>query len=267
MVYNSLMAEQTNPIINQAELLIQEGKKREARLLLVELLKSSPASAAAWWTLGRAVEEDRQVIDCLERVLRYEPGHEQAQARLEQLKNPSMPAPEPSMEETPVESAPVQSDSETPTEVESEPVEWEAPAPTQPVAAVGMPIRESLSSPENPSDEKGEEFDLFSPGAFDKHDGVGAETLAPAEAARPWVEQLVQTLNSAGESEPNAQETGDAPAWAFPEEPSTPPESALAEEKPTRGRMSVVEIILLIVLVLLVLTVGGYFALSLLGII
>jgi hypothetical protein len=235
--------------------------------LLVEFLKNNPASAAAWWTLSQAVGEENQVIDCLERTLRYEPGHEQAQARLVQLKNPPMPASQPAMEETPVEPAPVQSGWEMPPEAEPAPVEWVAPAPTQPVVTTVAPIRELLFSTENPANQKEEEFDLFSPGAFEKLNAGRAETLTPAEAARPWVEQLVQTLNSADESEPPVQETGDAPAWAFPAEPSTPPESSLAEEIPTRSRMSAVEIILLIILVLLVIAVGGYFALSLLGII
>ncbi len=270
------MAEQTNPIIDQAELLIQAGQKQEARQLLVKLLKSAPGSAAAWWTLSRAVNEETQVIDCLERTLRYEPGHEQARARLEQLKNPPKPAPEPSREETAVESPPVQTGWEAPPVPESTPVEWEAPDTTQPVATDGMTIRESLFSASAPAAGQEQEFDLFVPGAFDKQDGEthesltpeeAAESLTPAEAARPWVQQLVQTLNAAGEPEASVQETGEAPAWALPEEPSSPPSPAPAGEKPTRSGMSVVEKILLVILLMLVLIVGGYFALSLLGII
>ena len=293
MVYNSLMAEQTNPIINQAELLIEEGKNREAQLLLLGFLKGSPTSPSAWWTLSQAVEEENQVIDCLERTLRYDPGHEQARSRLGQIKNPPLPASEPSIEETPLEAAPspltgdvshetesVSAEWDTPVEAAQAPTAWvtpleaesvpaveQAPSPTEPDAPTEVPLRELLFSTDDSAPQRENEFNLFAPGAFEGQNTQPAEALSPSEAARPWVEQLVQSLNSAREPEAPIQETENAPAWAFPDEPSSPPESTFAEEKPTRSRMSTVEIILLIILVLLVLAVGGFFALSLLGII
>jgi hypothetical protein len=293
MVYNSRMAEQINPIINQAELLIQEGKNREARLLLVGFLKGSPTSGSAWWTLSQAVEEENQVIDCLERTLRYDPGHELALARLAQIKNPPLPYSEPSFEETPLEAAPSPSIGDvphetasvsagweasvkaaqaptawdTPLEAESFPAVGQAPTPTEAAAPTEGPLRELLFSTDDATPQLENEFDLFAPGAFEEQNTQPAEVLNPSEAARPWVEQLVQSLNSAGEPEAPVQETENAPAWAFPDEPSSPPESTFAEEKFTKNRMSTVEVILLIILVLLILAVGGFFALSLLGII
>lgn len=79
--------------LEYAQTLLQEGKKREAQLLLAAYLKRYPTSAEAWWLMSQAVEEEKQIRDCLERVLRLQPGHEQARRRLEELTQPTPPAP------------------------------------------------------------------------------------------------------------------------------------------------------------------------------
>jgi peroxiredoxin len=80
------MEEQSPKILEYAELLLGEDKAEEARLLLFAYLKRNPASASAWWILSRAVEDVQQERDCLERVLRLDPAHAQARARLDELK-------------------------------------------------------------------------------------------------------------------------------------------------------------------------------------
>lgn len=77
--------------LEHVQTLLQEGKKREAQLLLVTYLKRYPTSAEAWWLMSQAVEDEKQIRDCLERVLRLQPGHEQARRRLEELKRPTPP--------------------------------------------------------------------------------------------------------------------------------------------------------------------------------
>ncbi len=86
------MAEQSSKTLEYAELLLKEGKEREARLLLVAFIKRNPVSVPAWWILSQAVEDVKHELDCLERVLQLEPGHQAAQQRVAAIKAPSPPA-------------------------------------------------------------------------------------------------------------------------------------------------------------------------------
>jgi peroxiredoxin len=87
--------------LEHAEQLLQEGKRQEARQLLVTYIRRAPDSAQAWWLLSQVVLGEKQQMDCLERVLRLDPGHAPAQFRLEKLKrgqerpfSPPPPSPE-----------------------------------------------------------------------------------------------------------------------------------------------------------------------------
>jgi len=291
------MADLTTPTLERAELLLQEGNLREARLLLVELLKSSPASAPAWWAMSRAVVDEKQVLDCLERTLRFDPNHEQARIRLEQIKNPPLPvsdaliagvseeplasnatlaepseevagtvAWEPPAAEMPGEQVSPALPSEEIPGRSSEPVLWEVPSLVESPPSADTPIPDHNFLTGGPTETK-EELDLFAPGAFEKYNADRQEALTPSEAARPWVEELLQTLNAAEESEPVEKPVEEVPAWVVPaRELSTLGAAELADEH-KNGRMSPAEIVLLIILILLVLLVGGYFGLSLLGLI
>jgi peroxiredoxin len=87
------MQERDSNTLRYAEQLIQQGKKQEARQLLAACLKRAPDSAQAWWLLSQVVVEERQQMDCLERVLRLDSGHAPAQVRLAKLKRtPDPPA-------------------------------------------------------------------------------------------------------------------------------------------------------------------------------
>ncbi len=85
-VYNPAMAEQNNQTLQQAEQLLREGKKQEARTLLVGYVRSNPSSTRGWWMLSFALTDPKQQIDCVERVLRLDPNYAPARARLEKLK-------------------------------------------------------------------------------------------------------------------------------------------------------------------------------------
>lgn len=85
-VYNPAMAEQNNQTLQQAEQLLREGKKQEARTLLVGYVRSNPSSTRGWWMLSFALTDSKQQIDCVERVLRLDPNYAPARARLEKLK-------------------------------------------------------------------------------------------------------------------------------------------------------------------------------------
>ena len=50
-------------ILQRIERLLRAGKQQEARLLLMEYLKSNPSSARAWWLMSQAVTDLNQQMD------------------------------------------------------------------------------------------------------------------------------------------------------------------------------------------------------------
>ncbi len=68
--------------LQQAAEYVHTGQTQLAQPLLVNHLKQDPQSEEAWYLLSFCVVDQRQQIDCLQRVLRLNPGHKQAQARL-----------------------------------------------------------------------------------------------------------------------------------------------------------------------------------------
>jgi peroxiredoxin len=79
------MAEQSNQGLQQAEQLLREGKKQEARAVLVGYVRSNPSSTRGWWMLSFALTDPKQQIECVERVLWLDPNYAPARARLEKL--------------------------------------------------------------------------------------------------------------------------------------------------------------------------------------
>jgi peroxiredoxin len=80
------MQERDSNTLRYVEQLIQQGKKQDARQMLVAYFKRAPGSAQAWWLLSQLVVEESQQMDCLERVLRLDPDHTSAQICLAKLK-------------------------------------------------------------------------------------------------------------------------------------------------------------------------------------
>jgi hypothetical protein len=74
--------------LQRATAYLQAGKPQLARPLLIEAVKQQPHSEEAWLLLSQAVTEQRQKIDCLQRVLRINPGNVEAQTRLRLLLSP-----------------------------------------------------------------------------------------------------------------------------------------------------------------------------------
>lgn len=143
------MEEHSPPILEYAELLLDEEKAQEACLLLTAYIKRNPASAPAWWVLSRAVEDVQREINCLERALQIDPTHAQARARLDELKAGPPPAPS-------------------------------APPPAQSLSSTAAPVVSPFVFSENesvPEPEK-EAFDLFAPGAFQSQP---AASVPPAD--------------------------------------------------------------------------------------
>ncbi len=68
--------------LQQADDYIKAGQIQQAQPLLVRYIKQHPDSAEGWYLMSFVVPQQAQQIDCLQRVLRYDPTHRHAQARL-----------------------------------------------------------------------------------------------------------------------------------------------------------------------------------------
>jgi peroxiredoxin len=82
-----MMNSTDNEFLQKAEQLLREGKKQQAAPLLEEFLRGNINSARGWWALSFAVSDVEEQIECVERVLKLNPTHTGAQARLEKLKS------------------------------------------------------------------------------------------------------------------------------------------------------------------------------------
>lgn len=76
------MSQSTPDLLAQAADLIRRNQLSAAQVLLVQAIKQQPKSEEAWYLLSFVVTDQRQQIDCLQRVLRLNPTHRQAQDRL-----------------------------------------------------------------------------------------------------------------------------------------------------------------------------------------
>lgn len=74
-----------NDLLSQAKAALKEGRKAEARRLLVRLIQQDPRSEAAWLWLSGAVDRPEDRRRCLEQILAINPGNELAKRGLARL--------------------------------------------------------------------------------------------------------------------------------------------------------------------------------------
>jgi hypothetical protein len=82
------MSSSSPQALQRAAAYLRAGKPQLARPLLIEVVKQHPKSEEGWLLLSQAVVEQQQKIDCLQRVLRINPGNAEAQTHLRQLLSP-----------------------------------------------------------------------------------------------------------------------------------------------------------------------------------
>ena len=75
----------TPPELLEAHRLLKAGQRQEAGAILKPYLAQHRDDARAWWLMAHAASSPDAVRQCLEQVLRIEPGYEQARARLAAL--------------------------------------------------------------------------------------------------------------------------------------------------------------------------------------
>jgi len=69
---------------------IKDGKKDNARKLLIEAIKQNSQDEDAWYVMAAVVGNKEQKIECLERVLKINPYNKKASQQLEKIKNPPL---------------------------------------------------------------------------------------------------------------------------------------------------------------------------------
>lgn len=84
------MADQNNGL-EYIEQLLRDGKKQEGRTALVQYVQSHPDSSRAWWMLSFILTDPKQQLDCVERVLKLDPGNIPARNRLLKLQSDLAP--------------------------------------------------------------------------------------------------------------------------------------------------------------------------------
>lgn len=84
------MATQTDPRLEQAQRLIQQGKKAEARRLLVEIMKANPKDTAALYQYAQVANSLQEMERALKLVLKLDPLNYQARSALNKVQQRSI---------------------------------------------------------------------------------------------------------------------------------------------------------------------------------
>jgi hypothetical protein len=74
-----------NDVLRQSAVFLKDGRKGEARQLLVQLLKQEPNNASGWYGLHLCLDDASQKRECLQRTLALVPNAKHAKAALSRL--------------------------------------------------------------------------------------------------------------------------------------------------------------------------------------
>jgi hypothetical protein len=107
--------------------LLREGQFDQARVVIAKFLQQDPESDDGWVLLSYAIADSKKKLECVQRALRINPGNQQAQERLAELKGlPSQSAVQEESAEPPMTSEEVESRLRSPSP--EDPIE--SPIPT-----------------------------------------------------------------------------------------------------------------------------------------
>ena len=212
---------------------IARGDRETARQLLAQALREQPNSEMAWMIMSTLVEQPDRKHDCLERVLRINPGNDAARERLAELGASEAQAEiEPAPPPEPPEGAPLSA-------LEAEPAAPPEPEPAAAPAASEMPAETKAAAPpaESPDAPSGAVTEV-EPAARSGPDAVAAEeTTSEAAPAAPPPEsgdELPPTEPAPGpETTPSSQPASEPAAGA--EEAGAVPWSSLLTDRLVPG--------------------------------
>lgn len=78
-------------LLKQADYNFQRGNRELARKYLVELISLHPEEEAAWMLLARVVEERDRKIECYKKVIKINPGNNEAKIAIARLESQTQP--------------------------------------------------------------------------------------------------------------------------------------------------------------------------------
>jgi len=64
--------------LSEAQEALQRGERVHARRLIRQVLLTDPHNEQAWLMMARVVDKQQQVVDCLEQMLKVNPGNASA---------------------------------------------------------------------------------------------------------------------------------------------------------------------------------------------
>ena len=225
------------PELTEAYRLIKSGERQAAGKLLKTYLAQNQRDPQAWWLMAHAVAKPEQVEKCLVNVLKLQPDHPKARARLDKLRarsaslpqvtEPAAPAsaasllddePDESMilggmaVATPTTSAPAESAVIKPLGQPANDVAAPAPEPFSPLADVAA--RESMTFEEYVATDPAHADPFAGPVVDDPFadvpdQSVGYDPFAPANAFDPAAAAGLGNTASAAQ----APGTGNQPEW------------------------------------------------------
>ena len=85
----------SSPELVNAYRLLKAGQRPEAGRVLKTYLAQNPRDAKGWWLMAHIVTQPEHIQRCLETVLKLDPGHAKARAKLQELAGPPIPEDEP----------------------------------------------------------------------------------------------------------------------------------------------------------------------------
>ena len=78
-------------LLKLADYNFQRGNRELARKYLVELLTLHPEDEPAWMLLARVVEEKERKVECYNKVLKINPGNNEAKIAIARLESKTLP--------------------------------------------------------------------------------------------------------------------------------------------------------------------------------
>jgi tetratricopeptide (TPR) repeat protein len=73
-------------LLNHGIAAVRAGQREQARQLFAQVIRANPRHESAWLWLSTVLDDQKQVTECLERVLALNPANQQAIDRLETLR-------------------------------------------------------------------------------------------------------------------------------------------------------------------------------------
>ena len=72
-------------LLQQAVTQAKAGNKAEAKKILSQVVRAEPKNVRGWYFLSQVVEDKKQALYCLNKVLELEPGNERVEQRIREL--------------------------------------------------------------------------------------------------------------------------------------------------------------------------------------